>query len=208
MAASTRKARRSELEALSRGRHRPRALDHRYPQAGSTGRRKGRCDDEGDQEDEDQARADGRHRAEPVAARRVARRPSRRGKRAACSTFRPSEDRAELLRKDLLDGRGPRSPVSTSRTRPATKLARVHCLRDTGLTHMAVRGDSPVVIQWAGGHTDFKTTQGYIARGQVEARRIGEPLPAPFRKRCSTDPQQGLDPGLAGQPGVARVLRH
>jgi hypothetical protein len=39
------------------------------------------------------------------------------------------------------------------------------------------RGDSPVVIQWAGGHTDFKTTQGYIARGQVEARRIGSPLP-------------------------------
>jgi hypothetical protein len=43
---------------------------------------------------------------------------------------------------------------------------------------MAVRGDSPIMIQWAGGHTDFKTTQGYIARGQTERRRIGEPLPA------------------------------
>jgi hypothetical protein len=52
-----------------------------------------------------------------------------------------------------------------------------HCLRDSGLTHMAVRGDSPIVIQWRGGHTDFKTTQGYLDRGRVEARRIGEPLP-------------------------------
>jgi hypothetical protein len=42
---------------------------------------------------------------------------------------------------------------------------------------MAVRGDSPILIQWAGGHTNFKTTQGYIARGQTERRRIGEPLP-------------------------------
>jgi integrase len=52
-----------------------------------------------------------------------------------------------------------------------------HCLRDTGLTHMAVRGDNPIVIQWRGGHTDFKMTQGYIDRGRVDARRIGVPLP-------------------------------
>jgi hypothetical protein len=52
-----------------------------------------------------------------------------------------------------------------------------HDLRDTGLTHMAVLGDAPIVIQWRGGHTDFKTTQGYIDRGRVEARRIGQPLP-------------------------------
>jgi hypothetical protein len=52
-----------------------------------------------------------------------------------------------------------------------------HDLRDTGLTHMAVRGDSPIAIQWAGGHTDFKTAQGYLDRGKVEARRIGSPLP-------------------------------
>lgn len=45
------------------------------------------------------------------------------------------------------------------------------------LVHMAVRGESPIAIQWRGGHTDFKTTQGYLDRGRVEARRIGEPLP-------------------------------
>ncbi len=42
---------------------------------------------------------------------------------------------------------------------------------------MAVRGDSPIAIQWAGGHTEFKATQGYIDTGRVEARRIGAPLP-------------------------------
>ena len=43
---------------------------------------------------------------------------------------------------------------------------------------MAVRGDLPTVIQWTGGHSDFKTTQGYIARGQTERQRGGNPLPA------------------------------
>jgi hypothetical protein len=52
-----------------------------------------------------------------------------------------------------------------------------HDLRDTGLTHIAVRGDSAIAIQWAGGHSNFKTTQGHIDRGKVEARRIGDPLP-------------------------------
>ncbi len=60
---------------------------------------------------------------------------------------------------------------------PLQKAITFHDLRDTGLTHMAVRGDSPILIQRAGGHTDFKTTQGYIERGKVEARRIGAPLP-------------------------------
>ena len=50
-------------------------------------------------------------------------------------------------------------------------------VRDTGLTHIAVRGDPPIAIQWAGGYTDFKTTQGYTDRGRVEGRRIGAPLP-------------------------------
>lgn len=87
----------------------------------------------------------------------------------------PAEDCAELLRKDLWTVGVRRDALHTS---DATRTPMVfHCLRDTGLTHMAVRGDSPIVIQWAGGHTDFKTTQGYIDRGRVEARRIGDPLP-------------------------------
>jgi hypothetical protein len=70
-----------------------------------------------------------------------------------------------------------------------------HCLRDSGLTHMAVRGDSPIVIQWRGGHTDSKTTQGYIDRGRVEARRIGEALPPlPPELIEASDPAPQLTP--------------
>jgi hypothetical protein len=42
---------------------------------------------------------------------------------------------------------------------------------------MAVRGDSPIVIQWCAEHTDFDMTQTYLERGKVDVRRIGEPLP-------------------------------
>jgi integrase len=87
----------------------------------------------------------------------------------------PAEDCAELLRKDLwaVGARDDRL-----HTEDATRTMMVfHCLRDSGLTHMAVRGDSPIVIPWRGGHTDFKTTQGYLDRGRVKARRIGQPLP-------------------------------
>jgi integrase len=87
----------------------------------------------------------------------------------------PPEDCAELLRKDLRTV-GVRREALHSEDSTRTPIV-FHSLRDTGLTHMAVRGDSPIVVQWRGGHTDFKTTQGYIDRGRVEARRIGEPLP-------------------------------
>jgi integrase len=88
----------------------------------------------------------------------------------------PPEDRAELLRKDLRTVGVTREALFVEHD-PIRRSIVFHDLRDTGLTHMAVRGDSPIVIQWAGGHTDFKTTQGYIDRGRVEARRIGAPLP-------------------------------
>ncbi len=88
----------------------------------------------------------------------------------------PPEDRAELLRKDLLTVGVSRAALHIEGD-PLRRAINFHDLRDTGLTMMAVRGDSPIVIQWAGGHTDFKTTQGYIDRGRVEARRIGAPLP-------------------------------
>ncbi len=87
----------------------------------------------------------------------------------------PIEDCADLLRKDLWTVGARRDALHTADA-TRTKMT-FHCLRDTGLTHMAVRGDSPIAIQWRAGHTDFKMTQGYIDRGRVEARRIGAPLP-------------------------------
>jgi integrase len=98
------------------------------------------------------------------------------GKRGRLLRMPPPEDRAELLRKDLRTV-GVRRPALFIEGDPLQRAITFHDLRDTGLTHMAVRGDSPTVIQWTGGHTDFKTTQGYIARGQTERRRVGEPLP-------------------------------
>jgi integrase len=88
----------------------------------------------------------------------------------------PPEDRAELLRKDLRTVGVVREALHIEHD-PLQRAITFHDLRDTGLTHMAVRGDEPIVIQWAGGHTDFKTTQGYLDRGKTERRRIGEPLP-------------------------------
>jgi integrase len=88
----------------------------------------------------------------------------------------PPEDRAKLLRKDLRKVGVTRAALFVEHD-PLQRAIVFHDLRDTGLTHMAVRGDSPILIQWAGGHTDFKTTQSYIARGQTERRRIGDPLP-------------------------------
>jgi hypothetical protein len=80
-----------------------------------------------------------------------------------------------LLRKDLwtVGLRAPRLHTSDA-TRTAITF---HCLRDTGLTHVVVRGDSPIIIQWRAGHSDYKMTQTYVERGRGEARRIGTPLP-------------------------------
>jgi hypothetical protein len=111
----------------------------------------------------------------------------------------PPEDRAELLRKDLRTVGVTRAELHIERD-PLQRAIVFHDLRDTGLTHMAVRGDSPVVVQWAGGHTDFKTTQGYIARGQVEARRIGAPLP-PLPPELFSGSDR-LDPPLDPDPIV------
>ena len=87
----------------------------------------------------------------------------------------PSEDCAELLRADLWTVGVRRADLHTSDA--ARTRMTFHALRDSGLTHRAVRGDSPIAIQWAAGHTDYKMTQGYVDRGRVEARRIGVPLP-------------------------------
>lgn len=87
----------------------------------------------------------------------------------------PPEDRAELLRKDLWTvGVRRRALHESDELERAIVL---HDLRDTGLVHMAVRGDHPMLIQWTAGHTDQKTTDGYLERARVERQRIGEPLP-------------------------------
>ena len=53
-----------------------------------------------------------------------------------------------------------------------------HDLRSTGCTWMAIRGDDPLKIQQRAGHTDFKTTQGYIRVAELLRDGFGSVFPA------------------------------
>jgi integrase len=103
----------------------------------------------------------------------------------------PSEDCAELLRKDLATV-GIERPALFVKGDPSRTPIWFHHLRDTGLTHMALRGDSQTLIQWRAGHTDYKMTSSYVERGRVEARRIGEPLPPLPASLLVVDPEPDL----------------
>ena len=70
--------------------------------------------------------------------------------------------------REALEAAGVARPELTQTTAHSKQL-RFHDLRATGLTWMALRGDSPVQIQHVAGHTDFKTTKKYIdAAGTVD----------------------------------------
>ena len=68
--------------------------------------------------------------------------------------------------------------------------------RSSGLTWMAIRGDSPVQIQHIGGHTNFKMTKRYLDAGgavdllpgesgfpELPDRLLESPVSAPPRRR-------------------------
>jgi hypothetical protein len=67
-----------------------------------------------------------------------------------------AEDRAGLLGKDIRTVGVVREALHVEHDSLQRAIV-FHDLRDIGLTHMPVRGDSPILITWAGGHTDFKT---------------------------------------------------
>lgn len=50
-------------------------------------------------------------------------------------------------------------------------------LRATGITWRAIRGDEPLRIQRAAGHTGFDTTQGYIREAESVREEFGEVFP-------------------------------
>lgn len=54
-----------------------------------------------------------------------------------------------------------------------------HDLRHTGITWRAVRGDEPLKVQRAAGHSDLRTTQRYINEAQTfeDTGTFGEPFP-------------------------------
>jgi len=96
------------------------------------------------------------------------------------------EARATQLREDLRAAGVLRRELH-ERNDPSRLPMWFHHLRDTGLTWMAIRGDDPLRIQWRGGHTDFRTTQRYIAQGRMladggafKAHPPFPPLPRPI----------------------------
>ena len=63
--------------------------------------------------------------------------------------------------------------------RSATRAALTwHDLRATGITWRAIRGDEPLRIMHAAGHTDLNTTQIYIRESYVLREGFGEVFPA------------------------------
>ena len=60
---------------------------------------------------------------------------------------------------------------------PLQRAVVFHDLRDTGLTHMAVRGDSPILIQWAGGHTDFRPPKPTSRAAKLSGIAFARPFP-------------------------------
>ncbi len=121
------------------------------------------------------------------------------------------EERATMLRVDLLTAGIARAELHKDDD-PQHLPLWFHHLRDTGLTWMAVRGDDPLRIQWRGGHTDFKTTQKYIAQGRMLAvgagfRRVPPfpPLPDDLLNIGVDSAADGPDPAAKG--GVPNGIR-
>ena len=64
--------------------------------------------------------------------------------------------------------------------RSGSQPIRFHDLRATGITYMAIRGDSDQDVRERAGHADFETTLLYIRRGHLalSSAAIGRPYAA------------------------------
>jgi len=60
---------------------------------------------------------------------------------------------------------------------PPREWMTMHDCRTTGITWMAVRGDSPYVIMARAGHADLKMSQHYVNTAALIRRGYGTPLP-------------------------------
>lgn len=102
----------------------------------------------------------------------------------------------DALRADLLTAGVTRRELHEHRK--GARALRFHDLRATGITYMAMRGDTDNAIRERAGHTDFATTQLYIRRGhQALGAAIGSPF-APLPEsltgivhESSTEPPSG-----------------
>ncbi len=84
---------------------------------------------------------------------------------------------AERLRADLLRAGVTRKELHERCDDPPREWLRMHDLRTTGITWMAVRGDEPFVVMARAGHSDVKTTMGYINTAALVRTGYGEVFP-------------------------------
>lgn len=81
---------------------------------------------------------------------------------------------ADVLRKDLMTAKVARAALHVRRA--GSQPLRFHDLRATGITYMAIRGDSDQDVRERAGHSDFETTLLYIRRGHLAlTSAIGRP---------------------------------
>lgn len=84
---------------------------------------------------------------------------------------------AEQLRRDLLTAGVARHELHHASIDPPREWMRMHDLRTSGITWMAVRGGEPLTIMARAGHHDIETTLGYISQAALVRRGYGEPFP-------------------------------
>lgn len=85
------------------------------------------------------------------------------------------DDGADQLRGDLWTAGVRRRALHEKTGKHALKI-RLHDLRATGITYLAIRGHTDNEIRDRAGHTDFKMTSVYIRRGRMGSKLIGEPF--------------------------------
>lgn len=86
--------------------------------------------------------------------------------------------RASRLREALMLAECKREALHVPKSDPMSAHMKFHNLRDTCLTHMAVRRDPPQDVQWRAGHTTPAMTEAYISNARYQAgTNFGTPLP-------------------------------
>ncbi|HKY34817.1 MAG TPA: tyrosine-type recombinase/integrase [Polyangiaceae bacterium] len=117
----------------------------------------------------------------------------------------------DWLRADLMTAKVERHALHHQRK--GSRALRFHDLRATGITYMAMRGDTDNAIRERAGHTDFATTLIYIRRGHLAAgASIGSPF-APLPESLTGIVQQssktssGGDAAPINGPPIPQKLR-
>jgi integrase len=89
----------------------------------------------------------------------------------------PNEDHALIMRRESFKKAGLTREALFADDKMRAPMV-FHNLRDTCLTHMAVRRDPPQDIQWRAGHTTPAMTEKYIAQARFAAgANFGTPFP-------------------------------